>query len=1308
MLDFFKICHRTIKKDCVEIYPKFIIGYSEDLIIRGGDFYAVWCEDIKLWSTKEDSVKKIIDRELDIYADKLSKTSSDTQVIRYMWDSDSGSIDRWHKYVQKQSRDSCEGRMLDGHLIFANTETKKEDYASKRLPYSLVKGDHSAYDELMDVLYSKEERTKIEWAIGSIVSGDSVNLQKFLVLYGPGGTGKSTVIHIIEKLFQGYWSVFDAKALGQATNAFALEAFKSNPLVAIQHDGDLSRIEDNTKLNSVVSHESMTVNEKFKGMYTNSFRCFLFMATNKPVKITDAKSGILRRLIDVKPTGKKLPEAKYNELYRKIDFELGAIASHCLDIYENNKTYFNSYVPTGMMSATNDFYNFVLDNSEELSVDGGVSLDSAWALYGEWTKNANLDYSISKRKFKNELANYFDKVMPSATTESGKLVREVYVGLKDDSFSSKMNPPLPEIKTAQESWISLSQPVPCVLDLELKDCQAQYAISETEPRPRKSWSDVGTTLFDLDTYELHFVRPPLSLIVLDFDLKDADGNKSLELNLKAASKWPKTYAEVSKSGQGIHLHYYYDGDPLKLDISGDGTYEIKVFSGLSPLRRKRILWNDLPIAHISSGLPLRKEKEVSTNLDIVSSEKELIAKIKYALAKKVKPGSTVVNVQYINKVLNDAYTNKDLIYDVSVMKDSIRAFANGSTNHALECLKMVKEMKFKSEKQLDNSEDFDDDTLIFFDCEVFPNLFVLCWKKAGEENETHGMINPNPKDLQALFFTKGHMKKLVGFNNRNYDNHIVYAWTFLGYSNYKLYKLSKNIISGAKNSKIGNAYNLSYTDIYDFSSEKKSLKKFEIELKIHHQELGLDWDEPVKEELWDKVVEYCKNDVMATEAVFNARHGDFRARQILAELSGGTVNDTTNTHTAVWVFDGNKNPQSVFNYRNLAEPVLSVSDDMRDGLGLPDQPSFVGRDGRVSYLPYFPGYSYENGVSMYRGVKVGEGGWNHSNPGMYKHVVTFDVTSEHPSSMIAEWLFGPYTRRVRDLVHARVCLKFGKIDEVKQMFGGKLAKYLDNPSEVKALTKALKIVINSIYGLTAAKFDNAFRDERNIDNIVAKRGALFMIDLLNEVEAMGATVVHIKTDSIKIADPTPEVYDFIMNFGKRYGYSFDIEHKYERLCLVNKAAYIAKCADDDPDPDMRGKWTATAAQFKVPYVFKTLFSKEPIEFDDMCEVKGADTSIWIDFNENLPEGKHDYRFVGKVGQFTPVKPGCGGGDLVRLDKTGGYSFAQGAKGYKWKESEVLRANDLEDQVDEDYYKDMASKAIETINQYCDFDKFANG
>ena len=293
MVDFVIISTRTTKKG-VEIYPKFrLYPESKDLMIRGGDFYAVWIEELGLWSTREDDALAIIDAMLTEKAEEYKKKYPDviTNVL-YTWDSTTGSIDSWHKYCQKQKRDSF--RMLDEKLIFSNTKTTKEDYASKRLPYPLEKGSITAYEKLISTLYTEEERHKLEWAIGSIITGDSKDIQKFLVLYGAAGTGKSTILNVIQQLVEGYYSVFDAKALGSSSDSFALEAFKSNPLVAIQHDGDLSRIEDNTRLNSLVSHELMTVNEKFKSAYSNRFKCFLFMGTNKPVKITDGKSGLIR------------------------------------------------------------------------------------------------------------------------------------------------------------------------------------------------------------------------------------------------------------------------------------------------------------------------------------------------------------------------------------------------------------------------------------------------------------------------------------------------------------------------------------------------------------------------------------------------------------------------------------------------------------------------------------------------------------------------------------------------------------------------------------------------------------------------------------------------------------------------------------------------------------------------------------------------------------------------------------------------------------------------------------------------------
>ena len=894
MLDFLMISTRSTKRGVIEIYPKFIIKKSSDLMIRGGDFYAIWIEERGLWSTDEQDALILIDKYLDEYAEE-NKGKFEAQVrVMHMWDAESGMIDTWHKYCQKQMRDSF--HQLDDTLIFANTKVSKKDYSSKRLPYPLEKGDISAWDKLISTLYSPEERHKIEWSIGAIVTGDSKNIQKFMVFYGSAGTGKSTILNIIQKLFEGYYSVFDARALGSSSNSFALESFKSNPLVAIQHDGDLSRIEDNTRLNSLVSHELMTVNEKFKAAYSNRFNAFLYMGTNKPVKITDAKSGLIRRLIDVTPTGEKLSRAEYHDVTKRVNFELGAIAKHCEEVYREDPGAYDDYVPVSMLGASNDFYNFVLDSYFTFKEQVDVPLKSAWELYKTYCDEANVPYPFSKRIFKEELKNYFTDYKDRYTVNDVRM-RSVYIGFRADKFEDEEKKE--EVEKPKIKLIEFNS-TESMFDKECGEYPAQYATSKGTPT--KKWDNVTTTLNDINTSELHYVKVPENHIVIDFDIPDENGEKSLEKNVEEASKWPPTYAEFSKSGKGVHLHYIYTGDPKKLSAIYSDHIKVKVYSGKSSLRRKLTKCNNLPIAKISSGLPLKGEDKV-VNFEAIKTEKGIRTLIKKNLKKEIHPG-TKPSIDFIHKILDDAYKS-DLKYDVSDMKPAVLSFAASSTHQADYCIKLVNKMQFKSEEPSLPVGSRPEDKIVFYDVEIFPNLFLVNWKYEGEKSPVVRMINPKPAEIEELL-----KYKLVGFNCRRYDNHMLYA-RLMGYNNLQLFNLSQKIITEGKGF-FGEAYNISYTDVYDFAAKKQSLKKWEIELGIHHQELGLPWDQPVPEERWVEVAEYCDNDVIATEAVFNELKGDFMAREILADLAGMTVNDTTNTLTTRIIFGKERHPNLVY------------------------------------------------------------------------------------------------------------------------------------------------------------------------------------------------------------------------------------------------------------------------------------------------------------------------------------------------------------------------------------------------------------
>lgn len=393
----------------------------------------------------------------------------------------------------------------------------------------------------------------------------------------------------------------------------------------------------------------------------------------------------------------------------------------------------------------------------------------------------------------------------------------------------------------------------------------------------------------------------------------------------------------------------------------------------------------------------------------------------------------------------------------------------------------------------------------------------------------------------------------------------------------------------------------------------------------------------------------------------------------------------------------------------------------------------------------FPGYEFvefgedKKPHNIYRGEDVGFGGYVYAEPGMYGRTICFDVSGMHPASIRALNAFGNYTKNFGDIVDARIAIKHKDFEVARKMLDGKLAPYLDDESQAKDLAKALKIAVNSVYGMTSAKYDNPFRDIRNKNNAVALRGALFMVNLKHEVQDRGFKVIHCKTDSIKVVNPDQKIYEFIMDYGKKYSYQFEIEHIFERICLVNDAVYIGKLADDDPEAP--GEWTATGKQFAVPYVFKTLFSKEPIETKDMCETFSVKSALYLDMNEKLPdvsgvekeaakldaqykkgnvseddyleakenlekkiEEGHSYQFVGKVGQFCPIKPGKGGGVLLR-EQNGNYYAATGTTGYRWLESEMVLAIENEDIIDRSYYDSLVDDAVDTISKYGDAELF---
>ena len=1225
----------------MEVAPWFLNTNSRDLMLHDGDFVAIWNPRTGLWSKDEFDVVDLVDDDVRKY---VENSPGQKLMPRFCARERDGV---WKRYRQWTKNMVDTDHPLDRTPVFSDTPIRQEDHVSYRLPYSLEEGVPVNWAKLVDTLYDPSERQKIEWAIGSILTGDCRKIDKFLVFYGDPGSGKSTILNVMQALFGEYCVAFDSESLAQRNNSFALSSFATDPLVAIEHDGDLSRIETNTRLNSIISNEIQLINEKFKKPRSMRISTMLVMASNNPVKITDANSGIPRRLLDVYPSGNRLPVNEYRIVVDGVYQELGVIAKHCIGVYHNLGTdYYRDYRSRTMISETNPVYNFVMEMYSDWGTEDKITLAKAYSDYKDYVEETGIQYKMPRYRFKTELCRYFreyhDRIMVD-----GIPYRSLFIGFIGDKFDTHECIPSP-IKS--EPWLELKQGLPSVFDDHFAGCKAQY--SSENGTPRKSWAYVDSTLRDIAPTTEHYVLMPEEYICIDFDLKGENGEKDLNANLRAASAWPPTYAETSKSGGGLHLIYRYPVDKDTLAEYSPGI-EIKRFRGKASLRRRLSLHNGRAIADYPGDLPAKAAKMI--NEQHIKDENHLRSLIAKALRKEVH-ANTAPNVDFIKKILDEAYES-GITYDVTDARNAVTAFAMKSTNQSERCLKMVQQMRFQSEDKMEVQDD-GDGRIAFYDVEVFPNLFVICYKFPGE-GVVHFRTNPSAKEVKSLFDLR-----LIGFNNRKYDNHIMYAAS-LGYSNAELYEVSKRIINNEKNATFREAYNLSYTDIYDFSTKKQSLKKWEIELGIKHLESDFPWDEPVPESHWNDVITYCSNDVKATEAVFDHLASDWGARKILAELSGLSVNDTTNQHTCALVFGKDRSPdKSQFVYTDLSE--------------------------------MFPGYTFDkfNG-SSYRGEDPGEGGYVYSEPGYYENVTLLDVASMHPTSIEQLNLFGPYTQRYSELKQARVAIKHKDMDALSKLFDGRLVEIAENYN-LDELGKALKIPINSMYGLTSAKFDNPALDPRNIDNIVAKRGALFMIDLKHYVQdELGLSVAHIKTDSIKIPNATPEDIQKVVSFGKRYGYDFEHEATYAKMVLVNKAVYIAKYAFPH-----EGEWTATGKQFQEPYVFKKLFTKEPIEFEDYVQTKQVKTAMYLAFPNQEPH------FVGKVGSFVPIKPERGGGKLLRMNSDGEIKDAVvGTKNFFWKEAEMVKYLHQEQDVDTSYSEIFADEAKQAIEQYVDLEYF---
>ena len=698
-MDFYDITIREWTRSTSKDYtltPTFNYR-GKDIVCKGGDMYAFWYNDI--WNTDRMYLMDIIDSKVAEKYKQIKELHPEKRIeTSYMKYHDSNVMKNFLEFTRSMPESDVQ---FNSKIIFSDRKIKREDYATEQLSYTPTPGDTPAFDEMFKKLYDEDELRKIMWFIGAVLTNSMKKIEKFLFLYGGKGTGKGTILKVFKKLFEGYYAPIDLHRLTSGSE-FATGGIKETPLL-IDDDADLYSIKDDTNLLKLTSHDPIQVNNKYQSTYSITFEGLLVAASNQPYKVRNIDSGITRRAVVAKPTNEKHDYETYHELMKKIDFELAHIAQKAIDIFNDmGSGAYEDYVDYEMMEETDHFYDFMRENA--IGLGEQTTLKQASELYKLYLEDIDYETRGYKRKAKQGLMRYY-REFDSSKRVDGELLRNVFTGLNwNVIFPLGVHNPFRDVPDEAQliNEFGLREGESAFDDIA-KTYPAQY--TNQQGTPKQKWDDVDTSLADIDTSELHYVMLPLDHIVIDLDITDENGEKDLELNLRKVKELglPDTYMETSKSGQGLHLHYIYKGEPNKLDSLIEEDVEIKVFKGKSSLRRKLTLCNDKEIVSIMTGLPEKEEDRVYSDIEMITwNEKKMRNLIKGNLQKKYH-ANTKPSVDFIVKIFDDA-EKAGTKYDLKDMRQDILAFAASSTNQAPYCMKAVSGINFSTLEPEDASD----------------------------------------------------------------------------------------------------------------------------------------------------------------------------------------------------------------------------------------------------------------------------------------------------------------------------------------------------------------------------------------------------------------------------------------------------------------------------------------------------------------------------------------------------------------------------------------------------------------------------
>lgn len=500
--------------------------------------------------------------------------------------------------------------------------------------------------------------------------------------------------------------------------------------------------------------------------------------------------------------------------------------------------------------------------------------------------------------------------------------------------------------------------------------------------------------------------------------------------------------------------------------------------------------------------------------------------------------------------------------------------------------------------------------MIFYDFEVFEYdwLVVLFDSKTKSEK-----VIINDKEKLEKFYQENKFDIWVGFNNKNYDQHILKG-ILCGFNPKKI---SDYIITDHNNGwGYSNLMNKIYTIQYDvMNSLNKGLKTYEgfQGKNIKESDVAFNIPRKLTQEEIEETIIYCRSDVINTYELFIKTIKDFKAHMNLVKMAGGNLKYLSKTKT------------------QLSSIILQAKQTIRDDefdVFVPDNLEIKKYKKIVNWYKSDDSKRYYNRVKKKNGGYKNEEnrleisvagvahvfGWGGLHGARKKYhskgyFILMDVSSLYPSLMIKYNLL------------SRSCSRNG-VKKYEEIYHKRL--------ELKSLGKKeeqapLKLVLNSTYGAAKDKF-NDLLDPRNA-NLVCLFGQLFLLDLIEHLEN-DSEIIQSNTDGILIkVDPKDfeKIDDIAYEWEQRTCLSLTFDqykevfqkdvNNYLLIDLDNevkaKGAYVKELNSLDYDLPIINKALRNYMIYKIPVEETILSCNNLYEFQMVTKISSKyDYALW--------------------------------------------------------------------------------------------------